>query len=45
MDAENPQMIVFDLALHLGTVLSILIVFRKNIARFFAGLVSSFKSG
>lgn len=45
MDAENPQMIVFDLALHLGTVLSILVVFRKTITRFFVGLVSSFKSG
>jgi len=45
MDAENPQMIVFDLALHLGTVLSILVVFRKTITRFFAGLVSAFKSG
>lgn len=45
MDAENPQMIVFDLALHLGTVLSILVVFRKTITRFFTGFVSSFKSG
>jgi undecaprenyl-diphosphatase len=33
-DAESPEMMLFDLATHVGTVVAVLIVFRKPIYRF-----------
>ncbi|MCI0498647.1 MAG: phosphatidylglycerophosphatase A [Planctomycetales bacterium] len=44
IDAEAPQMLLFDLCLHLGTVASIFVVFRKDIVRFFRSLVSALRS-
>lgn len=43
INTESPQMLLFDLCLHLGTVLSILVVFRKSIVRFIQQLVLSLK--
>ncbi|MDD5459799.1 MAG: phosphatidylglycerophosphatase A [Phycisphaerae bacterium] len=40
-DPEQPQMLLFDLAVHVGTVLAILVVFRRSITAFFANLVKS----
>ncbi len=45
INTESPEMLLFDLCLHLGTVLSILVVFRKAIVRFIQKLASSFGSG
>jgi undecaprenyl-diphosphatase len=42
---ETPQMLLFDLAAHLGTVVVILIVFRKSIAAIFRRLSIDVKSG
>jgi undecaprenyl-diphosphatase len=33
-DAESPEMLLFDLATHVGTVAAVLIVFRKPLCRF-----------
>lgn len=33
-DAESPEMLLFDLATHVGTVVAVLIVFRKPLCRF-----------
>ncbi len=33
-DAESPEMLLFDLATHVGTVVAVLIVFRKPLLRF-----------
>lgn len=33
-DAESPEMLLFDLAAHVGTVVAVLIVFRKPLCRF-----------
>ncbi len=38
IDPEKPEMILFDLAVHVGTVASILYYYRKSISRFFFGL-------
>jgi undecaprenyl-diphosphatase len=45
LNAESPQMILLDLCLHLGTVLSIFVVFRKTIMRFVTALIKSLGSG
>ncbi len=45
MDAGAPQMILLNLCLHLGTVLSIFVVFRKTIVRFVGTLIKSLGSG
>ena len=44
-DAESSQMILFDLAVHTGTVIAILIVFYKSTAAFFKNLVKSGRYG
>jgi len=44
-NAATPQMLLFDLATHVGTVVVILIVFRKFIADLFKGLLTAGKSG
>lgn len=45
MDAEAPSMLLLDLCLHLGTVLSIFVVFWKTIVRFTVSLLAALKSG
>jgi undecaprenyl-diphosphatase len=45
ISTETPEMLLFDLCLHLGTVLSISVVFRKSIVRFVRQLVLSFHGG
>jgi undecaprenyl-diphosphatase len=42
---EEPGMLLFDLATHVGTVVAIFIVFRKSIAAFFKNLSISAKYG
>ena len=42
---EKPEMLLFDLAIHVGTVIAIFIVFRKSIAAFFRNLTASGKYG
>jgi len=42
-DPETPPMLLFDLAVHAGTVAAILYVFRKSIASFFGNLLASGK--
>jgi len=42
-DPETPQMILFDLAIHVGTVAAIFVVFRKPIGAFFRNLAASGK--
>ena len=42
---EKPEMLLFDLATHVGTVAAIFIVFRKSIAAFFRNLTVSGKYG
>lgn len=42
-DPEKPEILLFDLSVHLGTVVAIFIVFRKSIAAFFKNLLSSGK--
>lgn len=44
-DAESSQMILFDLAVHTGTVIAIFIVFRKSIAAFYKNLIASGRYG
>jgi len=44
-DPEKPAMLLFDLAVHVGTVTAILIVFRRTIRDFLANLLSSGKYG
>lgn len=44
-DPENPQMLLFDLAMHIGTVVAIFIVFRKSISAFLRGLMQFSKYG
>lgn len=44
-DVESSQMILFDLAVHTGTVIAIFIVFYKSIAAFFKNLVKSGRYG
>jgi len=44
-DAEKPQMLLFDLAVHTGTVLAIFIVYYKSIANFLKDLVNYKKYG
>ncbi len=44
-DAETPQMLLFDLAAHVGTLVVILVAFRKSIAAIFRGLSIDVKSG
>jgi len=43
LNPENPAMLLFDLAVHLGTVVAILVVFRSSIAAFLRNLISSGK--
>lgn len=45
LDPETPQMLLFDLSIHTGTVLAIFIVFRKSILAFIKNLLSSGKYG
>lgn len=45
MDAEAPSMLLLDLCLHLGTVLSIFVVFWKTILRFLRALATGIHSG
>jgi len=42
---EKPEMLLFDLATHVGTVAAIFIVFRKSIAAFLRNLMASGKYG
>jgi undecaprenyl-diphosphatase len=42
---EKPEMLLFDLAIHVGTVIAIFIVFRKSIAAFFKNLTAFSKYG
>jgi len=42
---ETPQMLLFDLAAHLGTVVVIVVIFRKSIAAILRGLSIDVKSG
>jgi undecaprenyl-diphosphatase len=42
---EKPEMLLFDLAVHVGTVAAIFIVFRKSIAAFLGNLLVSGKYG
>ena len=44
-DPEKPQMLLFDLSVHVGTVIAIFIVFRKSIAAFLRGLMQFSKYG
>ena len=44
-DAESSRMILFDLAVHTGTVIAIFIVFYKSIAAFLKNLVKSGRYG
>ncbi len=44
-DTESSQMILFDLAVHTGTVIAILIVFRKSIAAFLRNLIEPGRYG
>ncbi len=44
-DAESSQMILFDLAVHTGTVIAIFIVFYKSIAAFLKNLVKPGRYG
>lgn len=44
-DPEKPEMLLFDLAVHVGTVAAIFVVFRKSIAAFFKSLFGSGKYG
>ena len=44
-DPETPQMLLFDLTLHVGTVAAIFIVFRKSIAALVANLLAWRKYG
>jgi undecaprenyl-diphosphatase len=44
-DAEKPQMLLFDLVVHTGTVIAIIIVFYKSIANFLKDIVSYKKYG
>jgi undecaprenyl-diphosphatase len=37
---EDPQMLLFDLSVHFGTVIAILVVFRKSAAAFFKNLIA-----
>ncbi len=41
LDPESPAMIMFDLAVHLGTVVAVLFFFRRSIARYFRHLHKS----
>jgi undecaprenyl-diphosphatase len=45
LNPETPQMLLFDLATHLGTLVVILIAFRKSIAAILRGLSIDVKSG
>jgi len=44
-DPERPEMLLFDLAIHTGTVIAIFIVFRKSIAAFAKNLMAFGKYG
>jgi len=39
LNPEKPEMLLFDLATHVGTVVAIFVVFRKSIAAFFGNLM------
>jgi undecaprenyl-diphosphatase len=45
LNPETPQMLLFDLAVHVGTVAAIFIVFRRSIAAFFKNLIRSVEYG
>lgn len=45
LDSHAPELLFFDLCLHLGTVASILVVFRSSMVRFFRHLVGAIQSG
>ncbi len=44
-DPEKPEMLLFDLTIHTGTVIAIFIVFRKSIAAFAKNLIAFGKYG
>lgn len=41
LDAESPEMIFFDLLVHLGTVVAILFYYRKSVAKYVSHLLGS----
>ena len=45
LDTEKPEMLLFDLAVHIGTLVSIFIVFYKSIGAFLKNMVSFRKYG
>ncbi len=45
LNPESPEMLMFDLATHVGTVIAILVVFRKSIAVFLKNLTAFAKYG
>ena len=45
LEPERPEMLLFDLAVHIGTVAAIFIVFRKSIAAFLRNLLVSSRYG
>ena len=45
LDPEMPAMLLFDLVIHVGTVIAIFIVFRKSIIAFVKNLLSSARYG
>jgi len=45
LDPESPQMLLFDLTVHVGTVVAIFVVFRKSIAALAANLLAWRKYG
>jgi len=45
LNPEDPQMVLFDLVAHVGTVVAIIIVFRKPIAAFLKNLIQSSEYG
>ena len=44
-DAARPEMLLFDLTVHIGTVAAIFIVFRKSIAAFVKNIIASDRYG
>ncbi|AQQ08339.1 Undecaprenyl-diphosphatase [Sedimentisphaera cyanobacteriorum] len=45
LDPESKEMLLFDLAVHVGTVFSIIVVFREGIALFARNLLSFHRTG
>jgi len=45
LDPESPKMLMFDLAIHAGTLIAIFVVFRKSMGVFFTNILSYSKYG